>query len=127
MAAEEALARGRWDEALHTAAQILSWPAIGFQQLRITALVVTATVAARRGESGYLPLLDEAAALAQTTAAGRPALQLAALRAELAWLVGADSAQIGVQAQYGEAVPSGVRWFGGEPEGMAAPGQAGNQ
>jgi hypothetical protein len=29
MAAEEALARGRWDEALHTAAEILSWPAIG--------------------------------------------------------------------------------------------------
>lgn len=73
-------------------------------------------VAARRGESGCLPLLDEAAALAETTAAGRPALQLAALRAELAWLAGADGLRIGAQAQYGEAVPSGVRWFGGEPE-----------
>ncbi len=116
LAAEEALARGRWDEAVRTAAEILGWPPAGLKQLRISALVVTATVHARRGEFGYLPLLDEAVALAQTTPAGQAGLQIAALRAEVAWLAGAAPPWIGEETPYGEGVATAMRWFGGEPE-----------
>jgi len=116
MAAEEALARGRWDEAVDTAAEILTWPTKGFRQLHVTALVVTATVQARRGGSGYLPLLEQAAAIAEVMPAGRPAVQLAALRAEAAWLAEEGPDRIGAAAYYGDAVPAAVRWFAGEPE-----------
>jgi DNA-binding CsgD family transcriptional regulator len=115
MAAEEALARGRWDEAVRTSAEILSWPA-GFPTLRITALVVTATVGARRGQSGYAPLLAEAATLAQAIPAGRHRLQIAALRAEAAWLAGAAPEEIGEETQSEVAAPVAVRWFAGEVE-----------
>jgi DNA-binding CsgD family transcriptional regulator/tetratricopeptide (TPR) repeat protein len=116
VSAEEALARGRWDEALHTAAELLGSPAAGLWQLRVSALVVTATVGARRGESGYLPPLDEAATIAQANPAGQAGLQIAALRAEAAWLAGAAWQRIGEQALCGENAPTAVRWFGGEPE-----------
>jgi len=115
-AAEDALARGRWDEAVATSAEILSWPTVGFRALRVTALVVTATVQARRGESGYEPLLAEATAYAEAMPAGRHGLQLAALRAELAWLAGSPPVVLAQEADPGEAVPSAVRWFAGEPE-----------
>ena len=65
-AAESALAQGRWAEAVSAAAEILAWPAEGFGQFRVTALVVTAAVRARRGEPGYQAPLDEAAVLAQS-------------------------------------------------------------
>jgi DNA-binding CsgD family transcriptional regulator len=116
IAAEAALARGRWDEAADTAAEILGWPVAGFRTFRITALVVTAAVRARRGESGYLELLDEAAELVQAIPPGQGVLQVAALRAEVAWLTGAPAQHIGQEAQYGDVVPNAVRWFGGEAE-----------
>ncbi len=116
LAAEEALARGRWDEALRTAAEILGWPTVGFRPLRITALVVTATVQARRGTSGYLQLLKEAAAIAQAIPAGQPALQIAALRAEVAWLAGTAGQRSGEETRYGPGMAIAMRWFGGEPE-----------
>jgi hypothetical protein len=71
---------------------------------------------APRREPGYLPSRDEAAAIAQAQPAGQAALQVAALRAEAAWLAGAAWQQVAEQAQYGEAAPTAVRWFGGEPE-----------
>lgn len=114
MAAEEALARGRWDEAERTAAEILSWPS-GFQTLRATALVVTATVRARRGAAGYRELLDDAAAITRAIAAGQPPLQVAALRAEVAWLAGEAPPLPGEDATAG-GVAIVTRWFGGEPE-----------
>ena len=114
--AEEALARGRWDEAERTAAEILGWPVAGFPTLRITALLVTTTVRARRGESGYEPLLTEAVTLGQNIPPGRPAIQIAALRAELAWLAGTTSRWIAEEADAAQAVPFAVRWFAGETE-----------
>jgi DNA-binding CsgD family transcriptional regulator/tetratricopeptide (TPR) repeat protein len=116
VSAEEALARGRWDEAVRTAAEILGMPVAGYRTLRITALLVTATVRARRGEPGYEPLLAEAVTLGQDIPPGRHAIQIAALRAELAWLAGTTSRWIAEEADSGPAVPFAVRWFAGETE-----------
>jgi DNA-binding CsgD family transcriptional regulator len=117
-AAESALAQGRCAEAVSTAAEILAWPADSFGQFRVTALVVTATVRARRGEPGYQQLLDEAAMIAQAGfPAARAGLQIAALRAEAAWLAGAEPWQIAAATQCAEAAgPDATRWFAGEVE-----------
>jgi ATP/maltotriose-dependent transcriptional regulator MalT len=97
MAAEAALARGRWDEAGSTAATILTWPMEHFPHyhLRISALVISALVRARRGEGGHWPLLDEATQLAKVTPVPVAVLQVAAARAEAAWLEGAPAQRIG--------------------------------
>ncbi len=116
-AAEAALAQGRWAEAVSAAAEILAWPADGFRQFRVTALVVTVTVRARRGESGYQGLLDEAAMLAQAEPPGaRAGAQLAALRAEAAWLAGAEPQPTGETAWPAAAGPDVTRWFAGDVE-----------
>jgi DNA-binding CsgD family transcriptional regulator len=117
-AAEAALARGRWAQAVAAAAEILAWPAGAFGQLRVTALLVTATVRARSGEPGYQQLLDEAASIAgalpPTT---RPTLQIAALRAEAAWLAAAEPERIGEAARSAQAAGAdATRWFAGEVE-----------
>ena len=116
MAAEAALARGRWDQAVTTAAEILAWPAGGFGELRVTALVVTAMVRARRDEPGYQPLLDEAATIAKAAPTARAGLQIAAVRAEAAWLAGAAPQQIGEETWRQEAGPEITRWFAGDVE-----------
>jgi hypothetical protein len=41
LAAEAALARGRWDEAGSTAATILAWPAEGFAHIHAVALMIS--------------------------------------------------------------------------------------
>ena len=116
-AAESALAQGRWAEAVSAAAEILAWPVDGFGQLRVTALVVTATVRARRGESGYQALLDEAAVLAEAEPlTARAGAQIAALRAEAAWLAGAEPQQTGEAAWPAAAGPDVTRWFAGDVE-----------
>lgn len=117
-AAEAALAQGRWAEATDAAAEILTWPADRFGQLRVTGLVVTATVRARSGEPGFQLLLGQAAEIAQSLpAAARPTLQIAALRAETAWLAGAEPERIGEVARSAEAAgPDATRWFAGEVE-----------
>lgn len=115
-AAEAALAQGRWDEALTTATELRArltddaWP------FRVTGLVVAATVRVRRGESGYQPLLDEAARTARPTETARAPLQVAAVRAEAAWLAGADPGRIGEAVRSAEAGPAVTRWFAGEVE-----------
>lgn len=117
-AAEAALAQGRWAEAVAAAAEIQAWPARAFGQLRVTALLVTATVKARSGEPGYQRLLDEAAAIAQALPpTARPALQIAALRAETAWLAAAGPERIDEAVRSAEtAGPNVTRWFAGEVE-----------
>jgi DNA-binding CsgD family transcriptional regulator len=117
-AAEAALAQGRWAEAISTAAEILAWPADGLGQLRVTALVVTATARVRRGESGYRQLLDQAATVAQALPpTTRPALQIAALEAEAAWLAGGGPPQIKEAVRSAEAAgPDATRWFAGDVE-----------
>jgi DNA-binding CsgD family transcriptional regulator len=117
LAAEAALARGRWDEAGSTAAAILAWPAEGFTHARVSALVILARVWARRGEPGYWPLLDEAAAIAKAAPVAQAALLVAAARAEAAWLEAAPALRIGEATESaGEPGLVDVRWFAGELE-----------
>jgi DNA-binding CsgD family transcriptional regulator/tetratricopeptide (TPR) repeat protein len=117
LAAEAALARGRWDEAVSTAATILAWPADGFPHSRVSSLVILAQVRARRGEPGYRPLLDEAAQVAKAAPIGQVALLVAAARAEAAWLEGAPARRIGEETgSAGERGLADVRWFAGELE-----------
>jgi DNA-binding CsgD family transcriptional regulator len=117
LAAEAALARGRWDEAMSIAAVILAWPAEGFAHARVGALVISARVRARRGEPGYGPLLDEAAAMAKSGPVARSALRIAAARAEAAWLEGARPDRIGEQTgPSAEPGLSDARWWAGELE-----------
>jgi DNA-binding CsgD family transcriptional regulator/tetratricopeptide (TPR) repeat protein len=116
IAAEAALAGGRWDEAASIAATILAWPPEGLTRLRASALVILARVRARRGEPGSRPLLDEAAAMVKVAPVGQGALLIAAARAEAAWLEGALE-QIGEETgSAGEHEPVDIRWFAGELE-----------
>jgi tetratricopeptide (TPR) repeat protein len=84
LAAEAALARGRWDDAASNAATILASQATGASHARVSALVILARVRARRGEPGYRPLLDEAAAIAKAAPTVQAALLIASARAEAA-------------------------------------------
>lgn len=116
IAAEAALARSRWDEAVSTAAEILAWPVVGFTQLRLSALLVTAAVKYRKGEPGHQPLIDEAAALVAVSPAARGGLQVAAARAEAAWLSGAAPERIDEETRRQQAGPEATRWFAGDAE-----------
>jgi DNA-binding CsgD family transcriptional regulator/tetratricopeptide (TPR) repeat protein len=117
LAAEAALARGRWDEAASTAATILGWPTDGFPHTRAGALAISARVRARRGEPGYWPLLDEAAAIAKAIPSAMSALPVAAARAEAAWLEGASALRIGEETgPAGEPGLGDARWWAGELE-----------
>jgi DNA-binding CsgD family transcriptional regulator len=121
LAAEAALARGRWDEAESTATAILAWRDEGFSQLysRVIALVILARVRARRGEPGCGLLLDEAVAIAKAAPApvSRAALLIAAARAEAAWLEGAPAVRIGEETEpAGDSEPHDARWWAGELE-----------
>ncbi len=117
LAAEAALARGRWDEAGSTATRILAWPAEGFAHMRASALVLSARVRARRGEPGYWLLLDEAAAIAKAGPVMLSALQIAAARAEAAWLEEAPPERTGEETgPAGEPGLADARWFAGELE-----------
>ena len=117
LSAEAALALGRWDEAMRSADTILAWPAEGFSHSRVSALVVLAQVRARRGESGYRALLDDAAAIAKTTPVPQDVRLIAAARAEITWLEGGSARRIAEETRLaGESFPDDVRWFGGELE-----------
>ena len=117
LAAEAALARGRWDEAGSTAAAILARSAKASAQLRVSVLVILVRVRARRGEPGYQPLLDEAVAIAKDVLGAHVAFQVAAARAEVAWLEGAPAVRIAEETE-----PTGApglldaRWWAGEVE-----------
>jgi DNA-binding CsgD family transcriptional regulator len=117
LAAEAALARGRWDEAAGTAAMILAWPAEGSVHIRSFALVISARIRARRGEPGYWPLLDEATQLAKVAPVAMLALPVAAARAEAAWLEGAPATRIGEETEPAlESELADARWWAGELE-----------
>jgi DNA-binding CsgD family transcriptional regulator/tetratricopeptide (TPR) repeat protein len=117
LAAEAALAGGRWDEAGGTAEAILAWPAEAHAHARAGALVIVARVRARRGEPGYWPLLDEAATIVKAAPGAMSALLIAAARAEAAWLEGAPAARIGEETgPADEPVPVDARWWSGELE-----------
>jgi DNA-binding CsgD family transcriptional regulator/tetratricopeptide (TPR) repeat protein len=117
LAAQAALALGRWDEAVSTATTILAWPEEGFTHVRASALVVLARVRTRRGEPGYWPLLDEAAEMTRASPVAVSAFLVAGPRAEAAWLEGAPAPRIGQETT--PAVEPGLpdaRWWAGELE-----------
>jgi DNA-binding CsgD family transcriptional regulator len=116
-AAETALARGRWDDAVTTATAILAWSAPGFSYARAIALVILARVKMRRGEGGYLPLLDEANRLVKAASATHVAMLTAATQAESAWLEGAPTRRIGEAIALAWELGLGdARWYAGEAE-----------
>ena len=82
------LAQGRWEEAARGARSWLARPDRPVAAFRGTALIVLATLLARRGEAGCWQLLDEATELARLPGAGHLVPFLAAARAEAAWLEG---------------------------------------
>jgi DNA-binding CsgD family transcriptional regulator/tetratricopeptide (TPR) repeat protein len=117
LSAEAALAQGRWDEATSTAAAILAWAPEGFFHARASALMISAWVQARRGEPGYWPLFDEAATMAKATPVAMGAFQIAAARAEAAWLEGASAERMSEEtAAAGRPGPPDARWWVGELE-----------
>jgi DNA-binding CsgD family transcriptional regulator len=82
------LARGRWDEATRYARAVLARPEPSSAASKCSALLVLATVHARRGEPDYWPLIDEAFSLTKTPAASFMTAPAAAARAEAEWLEG---------------------------------------
>lgn len=85
--AAAALERAGWHDAAESAALVLRERAISTFP-RTQALVVLALVRARRGDPDVVPLLDEAAALADPTGELGRIAPVAAARAEVAWLRG---------------------------------------
>jgi DNA-binding CsgD family transcriptional regulator len=79
------LDRGRWPEAVDTAAQVLQ-ARLPSTLPRAVALAITGLVRARRGDPDPWPLLDEALALAEPTGELQRTAPVAAARAEAAWL-----------------------------------------
>ena len=117
LAADAALAQGRWDEAESTASAILAWSPGGFTHSRAAALVILARVRARRGEPGYWPLLDEAAAIVKAAPVALSAFLIPTARAEAAWLEGATAERMAEETV--PAVEPGLpdaRWWAGELE-----------
>jgi DNA-binding CsgD family transcriptional regulator len=117
LAAEAALARGRWDEAAETADRMLAWPTEEFSYARASALAILARVQMRRGEGGYRALLDEATRVAKAGSFNQVTMLIAATRAEAGWLEGASGRRIGedIAASWDPGLAD-ARWFAGEAE-----------
>jgi DNA-binding CsgD family transcriptional regulator len=79
------LDQARWDAATDAASAVLRVPRASTTP-RIIALVVVARVRMRRGDPGYLPLLEEAWELAAPTGELHRLAPVAAARAEAAWI-----------------------------------------
>lgn len=109
---ELSLMRGRWDRAAAQAEEILRADGVSSVN-RIPALVTLGRIRARRGEPGALEVLDEARRLALPMDMFRKNGQVAAARAEAAWLRGDAGA---VVAEVREAWNTDVHfsWIPGE-------------
>ncbi|HEY6745980.1 MAG TPA: AAA family ATPase [Mycobacteriales bacterium] len=83
--------QGRWDAARRTADEVLRRPHL-LPVSRITALVVAAQIAVRRGEPGADAALDEALALAARTGESPRLVPVFTARAEAAWTAGRNIA-----------------------------------
>ncbi len=108
-----ALHRGRWDETIAFADEVLSRPD-SFPLHRMVPLMSAALVNARRGEQPVVALLDEALAGADVEDVYGLALMWAA-RAEAAWLAG-DDATARAEARTGlaaAALPDADPWLVG--------------
>jgi len=89
--ARSELDRGRWDEAIDTAAAVIREPRSSTIP-QLVARVVVALARARRGDPEVWPLLDEAVALAEPSGEVQRLGPVAAARAEAAWLEGRPEA-----------------------------------
>lgn len=117
LTADSALARGHWDDAVRIATSILGALPARFSHARCSALVVLARVRARRGESGYWTLLDEAARAAKAVSIPFSLALIAGARAEAAWLEGEPQQRIAEETEHATAAGSpGAYWFAGELE-----------
>ncbi|HET9322794.1 MAG TPA: AAA family ATPase [Gaiellaceae bacterium] len=92
--ARSQLDRGRWYDAVDSAALVLRDPRTS-PVPRVTALSVLGLVRARRGDPGVWAPLDEAWALAEHTGELQRIEPAAAARAEAAWLEGRHDAVAG--------------------------------
>jgi DNA-binding CsgD family transcriptional regulator/tetratricopeptide (TPR) repeat protein len=84
------LSHARWEAATDAASAVLRVPRASTTP-RIMALVVVALTRMRRGDPGYLPLLDEAWELGAPTGELHRIAPVAAARAEAAWIEGRNS------------------------------------
>lgn len=115
--AESALARGHWDEAVAIATSVVNAAPERIGLSRCSALVVLGLVQARRGESGYWPLLDEAARTAKVLTTPLALALVACARAEVTWLEGASPQRMEAEADHSVVTdPAGIPWFAGELE-----------
>ena len=132
--ARRELDRGRWDEAARNADMALREPVSPVP--RIIAMAILGLLRARRGDPGCWPLLDEAAALAETTDELQRLEPVAMARAEAAWLEGRSDVIVSATSLALEiAVKRSSPWVIGEmaswrrraglseevPSGMPAP------
>lgn len=118
MQGEMLLGRGDWAEAADIAESVLrTTPPGRFGHARFSALVLLGRVQARRGEPGYWPLLDQAAELIKGVTIPQNLAQVAAARAEAAWLEGAPASKIRDETERAMALEqNSVAWFAGELE-----------
>ncbi len=86
--AQAQLALGQWDLAAATASRLFAKPDDPIVEARFDARVALALVRARRGDPGAHALLDEAHEIANDGAPFELIAEVAAARAELAWLEG---------------------------------------
>jgi DNA-binding CsgD family transcriptional regulator/tetratricopeptide (TPR) repeat protein len=104
------LDRGRWPEAVDTAAQVLRVQ-LPSTLPRAVALAVTGLVRARRGDADPWPLLDDALTLAEPTGELQRMGPVAAARAEAAWLQGRpDMIAAATQATFELALRREAAW-----------------
>jgi DNA-binding CsgD family transcriptional regulator/tetratricopeptide (TPR) repeat protein len=78
---------GDWNQAAEDATLVID-DAIGSEVTRLVALASLGLVRARRGDAGAWSALDEAQELARQSGGAEQLVQVAAARAELAWLEG---------------------------------------
>ena len=105
---------GRWEHAADSLAPILRDPA-GAPVARSWAMTTLGLLRARRGDAGAAPALETAQMLVAPTAEPERITQVAAARAEAAWLAG-EEAEIAdhTDAALTIAVESGSQWLVGE-------------
>jgi DNA-binding CsgD family transcriptional regulator/tetratricopeptide (TPR) repeat protein len=108
------LDRGRWPEAVDTAAHVLR-AQLPSTLPRAVALAVTGVVRARRGDGDPWPLLDDALALAAPTGELQRTGPVAAARAEAAWLQGRPEMIAGAtEAAFDLALRRDAGWLIGQ-------------
>jgi DNA-binding CsgD family transcriptional regulator len=109
--AQAELVQGRWDDAAATAAEVLRNPSTAAIS-RIPALVTLGVLRARRGDPDPNGPLDEALAIAQPTGELQRLGQIAAARAEAAWLAGdGEAALAAVDSVWELALERGEGWM----------------